>query len=139
MKKKRRARKIEWLKKMYSLGEGTKASEAAGWLNLKKGLDVPIQNREQDLEMIIKDIEQIELDESLLSWPKALDFDSYHNQWLALASTAPSNNGNFIIWYLISIDYEYTSRNRLFEKNQNVFDMENQNIDDEIFITKAPL
>jgi len=156
VEKRRKLRKLEWFKKMYQLGKNLGDKEEK-WLNLKKGLDVAKSDfgepDGEEIDQMIKDLDMMELDQSLLSWPKALDFDAYHQEWLSLAATAPSNNGNLSGWSNPNIlDYKYAvdKLTAFYELSQEEFDDEEENKDGEeqnattngedldLFITKVP-
>jgi hypothetical protein len=96
-------RQLDWMKQLYSIGKSSKdeEKEKLKWADLKEGLIVETSSigtsqigKEKQLgwNVIFNDIENQEDDQSLINWTKALDFEQYHNQWLSLASTAPSNN-----------------------------------------------
>ncbi|TPX32357.1 hypothetical protein SmJEL517_g04523 [Synchytrium microbalum] len=67
--KRRRTKKIDWLKQMYTQGK---------------------EMQDQVFESIIQDIIQDEEDDELLRWTQVLDFDAYLHDWLGLATTGLS-------------------------------------------------
>ncbi|KAI8900075.1 hypothetical protein BC833DRAFT_315649 [Globomyces pollinis-pini] len=113
--KKRKNKQLQWMRKLYSLGnklqstmeESSKSEKPrVGWLDLQKGMQVeadpmlipvkskPIPKREtkdQELDRIIKEIEVQEMEMKLIGWTKGLNFQDYHDNWLNLAATAPSD------------------------------------------------
>ncbi|KAJ3324296.1 hypothetical protein HDV06_000335 [Boothiomyces sp. JEL0866] len=76
-----------------------------GWLDLQKGLEIELRKHkhtespEEEMERIIKEIEEQELDTKLIGWTKGLDFDSYYANWLNLAATGTSDKESVHMTY----------------------------------------
>ena len=69
---KRKERKRQWLREMYSLGKGGADGGARG---------------DGDGADDFDDVDDDDLDQ-LIEWSDALDFDSYHADWLSLATSS---------------------------------------------------
>jgi hypothetical protein len=81
--RKRKERKRAWLREMYSLGKASEADGPKGWpVGIGSGPGMPPAGGFGD-----EDDEDDDFDE-LLQWTDALDFDSYHADWLSLATSS---------------------------------------------------
>jgi hypothetical protein len=103
--KKRRQRKIEWMRKLYSLklekdeyptqsniSEG-KSKKKSGWLGVNNGLTVdevvPKKAKKKstpDIDQIMMELESLDPNAELIHWTMALDFEAYHKGWFGLAT-----------------------------------------------------
>lgn len=134
MLKKKRRKQLEWMQKMYRIGQTINNSNSilgdavpelkpkVGWLDLERGLMleqqpihvevVPPQSKKRephDLEFdkIIQELEEQDEPMELLKWTKALDFDSYHAAWLDIAATASSDQGSSILTQVGTSRYDF--------------------------------
>ncbi len=108
--RKRKEKQLEWMKMLYQFGKEEQSKSGEGWLDLERGLKIEKEsmtslkkkkvfmmfNRkprdiDQEIDRIMQDLEFQEKNQSILTWTQALDFESYHTDWLSLAATAPSN------------------------------------------------
>jgi len=71
----RKQRKLQWMRRMYSQGGGAEATVAVGGTPGDKSAPPAIEEGEDDLD-------------DLLLWSNSLDFDSYYQDWLGLATTS---------------------------------------------------
>ena len=78
--KKRKERKRAWLKQMYELGRtgGGDESRATGGAYAAAAAAAAGSDGEEEFEDL----------DALLEWSDALDYDSYHADWLALATSS---------------------------------------------------
>ncbi|KAJ3357752.1 hypothetical protein HDU91_005377, partial [Kappamyces sp. JEL0680] len=105
--KRKKQRQIQWMKQLYAMEQnGIPKKDKVEWLDLKKGLAVETastgtlskpgktkhKQSEHEWEEFLAGLEAKDADDALINWTRALNFDSYHSDWLSLAATAPSNN-----------------------------------------------
>ncbi|KAJ3299461.1 hypothetical protein HK104_008817 [Borealophlyctis nickersoniae] len=97
VEKAKRKRKLEWLQKMYQEGKrATKPLEEEEMLlgeeQIPPKAHIPAFESESDAGEYMAELEQ-ELDaDFLIKWTAALDFETYFNDWLEMATTGRSDD-----------------------------------------------